>query len=162
MFCTLSKISQTIWVTFILSSANAFNLVYSKIFSLGKELKHKTPFSFLLYSRISKSWLLDVYLSPILKDTIVKTKSNFSIIPFPNKPWFLRVCSTSLFKTLLQKEKLPATSNFSLSYSVSTCFDSLLPFSSSLKLSSANSFSLERSKICRLGKGYPHCSQKLL
>ena len=27
------------------------------------------------------------------------------------------------------------------------------PFSSNLKLSSANSFSLEESKICRLGKG---------
>ena len=26
--------------------------------------------------------------------------------PFPNKPWFLRVCITSLWKTLLGKEKL--------------------------------------------------------
>ena len=26
--------------------------------------------------------------------------------PFPNKPWFLRVCSTSLVKTLSKKEKL--------------------------------------------------------
>ena len=30
--------------------------------------------------------------------------------PFPNKPWFLRVCSTSLLKTL-EKEKLLVTSN---------------------------------------------------
>ena len=35
----------------------------------------------------------------------------------------------------------------------STRLDSFLPFSSNLKLSSANSFSLEESKICRLGKG---------
>ena len=27
--------------------------------------------------------------------------------PFPNKPWFLRVCSTSLLKTLWGKEKFP-------------------------------------------------------
>ena len=37
----------------------------------------------------------------------------FNLNPFPNKPWFLHVCSTSFFKTL--------------------------PFSSNLKLSSANS-----------------------
>ena len=39
-------------------------------------------------------------------------------IPFPNKPWFLRVCSTSLLKTQWEKEKLLVTSNFSFSHSV--------------------------------------------
>ena len=34
--------------------------------------------------------------------------------PFPNKPWFLRVCSKSLLKTLQKKEKLLVTSNFFL------------------------------------------------
>ena len=34
---------------------------------------------------------------------------------FPNKPWFLPVCSTSLLKTQWKKEKLLATSNFSFS-----------------------------------------------
>ena len=38
--------------------------------------------------------------------------------PFPNKPWFLRVCSSSLLKTLREKEKLLVTSNFSFSHSV--------------------------------------------
>ena len=33
-------------------------------------------------------------------------------------PWFLRVCSTSLLKTLWEKEKLLVTSNFSFSHSV--------------------------------------------
>ena len=65
---------------------------------------------------------------------------------FPTKPWFLRVCTTSLLKTLV-------TSNFSFSHSFSTHLENFLPFSSNLKLSSANSFSLEESKICRLGKG---------
>ena len=37
---------------------------------------------------------------------------------FPNKPWFLRVCSTSLLKTLREKEKLPVRSNFSFSHNV--------------------------------------------
>ena len=35
----------------------------------------------------------------------------------------------------------------------STSLDNFLPFSSNLKLSSANSFSLEESKICRLVMG---------
>ena len=32
-------------------------------------------------------------------------------LTFPNKPWFLRVCSTSVLKTLQEKEKLLVTSN---------------------------------------------------
>ena len=40
------------------------------------------------------------------------------INPFPNKPWFLRVCSTSLLKTLWEKEKLLVMSNFSFSHNV--------------------------------------------
>ena len=35
------------------------------------------------------------------------------INPFPNKPWFLCVCITSLLKTLQEKDKLLVTSNFS-------------------------------------------------
>ena len=37
---------------------------------------------------------------------------------FPINPWFLRVCSTSLLKTLWEKEKLLVKSNFSFSRSV--------------------------------------------
>ena len=38
-------------------------------------------------------------------------KLNHSLNPFPNKPcWFLRVCCTSLLKTLWEKEKLPEAS----------------------------------------------------
>ena len=71
----------------------------------------------------------------------------------PNKPLFLRVYSTSLWKTLWEKEKLLVVSNFSFSHSVFTCLENSLPFSSNLKLSSANSSSLEESKICHFGKG---------
>ena len=38
--------------------------------------------------------------------------------PFPNKPWFLCVCSTSLLKTLWEKKKLLVMSNFSFSHNV--------------------------------------------
>ena len=38
---------------------------------------------------------------------------------FPNKPWFLRICSTSILKTLYEREKsLLITINFSFSHSV--------------------------------------------
>ena len=67
--------------------------------------------------------------------------------PFQNKPWFLHVCSTSLLKTLWEKEKLLVTSNFSFSPVFSTHSEDFLPFSSNFKLSSANSFSLEVSKV---------------
>ena len=38
--------------------------------------------------------------------------------PFPNKPWFLHVCSTCQLKTQREKEKLLVKSNFSFSHSV--------------------------------------------
>ena len=56
-------------------------------------------------------------------------------------------------KTLREKEKLLVTSNFSFFPVFSTYLENFLPFSSKLELSSAKSFSLEESKICRLGKG---------
>ena len=45
--------------------------------------------------------------------------------PFPNKPWFLRVCITGPLKTRWEKEKLLVTSNFSFSRSVFYQFDEL-------------------------------------
>ena len=47
--------------------------------------------------------------------------------PFLNKPWYLRVCSTSLLKTLWKKQKLLVTSNFSFSHSVGYPFEELFP-----------------------------------
>ena len=75
-----------------------------------------------------------------------------SFNPFLNKPWFLRVFRINLLKTLWEKEKSLVTSNFSFSLLSPTCLENFLPFSANLKLS-ANSFSLDNTKICRLGKG---------
>ena len=46
------------------------------------------------------------------------TSCSGALNPFPNKPWFLRVCSTNLLKTPWEKEKLLIMSNFSFSHSV--------------------------------------------
>ena len=71
---------------------------------------------------------------------------------FPNKPLILHVCITSLLKTLWGKEKLHVTSNFSFSQSVFYPFREPLFISVKFEILSANSFSFEKSKICRLGK----------
>ena len=76
----------------------------------------------------------------------------WSFNPFLNKPLFLRVCYKSLLKTLWEKEKSLAISPFPTVFS--TLFENFQPFSFNLKLFSANSFSLEESKICCLEKGY--------
>ena len=78
----------------------------------------------------------------------------FELNPFPNKPWFLRVCSIGLLKTLWEKEEIACNEQFLL---FPQCFLSFWRtshhFSSNLELLSANPFSLEGSKICHLGKG---------
>ena len=61
--------------------------------------------------------------------------------PFPNKPWFSRICSKNLSKTLWEKEKLLVMSNFSFYHSVFYRFGELSAISLNLKLLSANSFS---------------------
>ena len=61
---------------------------------------------------IFQQWFLKTLLS------LNRCDSSFLVNPFPNKPWFLRVCSTSLLKTLWKKEKLLVTSNFSFPHSV--------------------------------------------
>ena len=75
----------------------------------------------------------------------------FPFNPFPNKHWVLCVCSTSPLKTL-GKGDINCNEQFLL---FTQCFLPVwktLPFSSNLKLSSANSFSLEESEICCLRK----------
>ena len=71
--------------------------------------------------------------------------------PFPNKPWILRVCSTSLLKTQWEKEILLVTSNFSF---IHCFFFSFGEFSAIfIKIVGSASFSLKESRICHVGKG---------
>ena len=64
--------------------------------------------------------------------------------PFPNKPWFLRVCSTSLLKTLREKEKLLVTSNFSFSHSVFYLFGGLSAIFNKLEIVVCKLFQFRR------------------
>ena len=84
--------------------------------------------------------------------------SNFSFScsffnPFPNKPWFLRVCSTSLLKTLREKEKLLVTSNFSFSHSVFYPFGELSAIFIQLEIVVCKLFQFGRVQNLLFGKG---------
>ena len=74
--------------------------------------------------------------------------------PFINKPWFLRVCSTSLLKTLWEKEKLLVTSNFSFSHSVFYPFRKLSAILIKLKIVVCKLFQFGRVKNLLFGKGF--------
>ena len=76
-----------------------------------------------------------------------------SINPFPNKPWFVRGCSSRLLKTLWEKEKLLGTNNFSFSHSVWYLFEELSAVFIRLKLLSAISFSFGKVLNLLFGKG---------
>ena len=85
------------------------------------------------------------------KENPSKVNETSGLNCFPNKPLFLCVCSTSLRKTL-GKGEITRNEQFLFFPQFSNLLDNLLPFSSNLKLLSANSFSLEEFKICHLGK----------
>ena len=57
------------------------------------------------------------------------------------------------FENTVGKEEIGHNEQFLLFSVFSNHLENFMPFSSNPKLSSANSFSLEKSKICRLGKG---------
>ena len=59
-----------------------------------------------------------LHIISVLFGVCCRTSTSKSINFFPNKPWFLRVCCTSLLKTQWEKEKMPVTSIFSFSHSV--------------------------------------------
>ena len=102
LFSTLLKTNLIFWITLNLLSANAFNLDKSVILLFGNGLS------------LSKTLWKKAF--QIRSQVLGLQRISFN--PFPNKPWFLRVCSTGLLKTLWEKEKLLVTSNFSFSHSV--------------------------------------------
>ena len=74
--------------------------------------------------------------------------------PFPNKPWLLRVCSTSLLKTLREKKKLLVTSNFFFSHIVFYPFVEISAIFIKLEIVVCKLFQFGPvKKNCRLGKG---------
>ena len=74
--------------------------------------------------------------------------------PFQNKPWFFRVCSKSLLKTLWEeKEKLLVTSNFSFSHSVFYPIGELSAVFTKFKIVVCKLFRIGRVLNLSFGKG---------
>ena len=67
--------------------------------------------------------------------------------------FFFLASAVQVFSKEREKEKSLVTSNFFFPTVFSTLLENFLPYSLNLKLSPANSFSMEESKICCLGKG---------
>ena len=88
--------------------------------------------------------LTEEELGILSKRLFLSMMRSFSLNPFQNKPLFLCVCSTSLLKTPWEEEKLVVRSIFSFPHNIFYLSRELLPFSSNLKLISANSVSLKR------------------
>ena len=90
---------------------------------------------------------------PLFPQCFQKLSFSGSFNPFPNKPWFLRVCSMSLLKTLWEKEKLLVTSNFSFSHSVFYTFWELSAIFIKLKIFICKLFQFGRVQNMSFGKG---------
>ena len=73
--------------------------------------------------------------------------------PFPKQTLFLDVCSTSLLKTLWEKEKLLVTSNFSFSHSVFYQFGELSAIFIKLVIVICELFQFRRVENLSFGKG---------
>ena len=75
------------------------------------------------------------------------------INPLPNKLWFLRVRSTSLWKTLWEMEKLLVTSNFSFFHSVCYPICKLFAIFIKSEIVVCELFQFGRDLILSFGKG---------
>ena len=82
------------------------------------------------------------------------TNTDFDSLPFPKQALVFTCLQYKSFENFVGKGEIARNEQFLL---FPQCFFALLynfpPFSSNLKLSSSNSFSLEETKICCLGKG---------
>ena len=87
-----------------------------------------------------------------VKYTLQKKKRYINFNP-SNKPWFLRVCSTSLWKTLWEKEKLLVTSNFSFSHRVFNPFGKLAAIFIKFEIIVCKVFEIGRVENLSFGKG---------
>ena len=115
-----SNFYSFIFATFEFSFASTLDLVRSSFFFLLVKISALTAQSRILTALGRKALENTMGEGEMLVTRFSAFPTIFPIPfnPFSNKPWFLRVCSTSLLKTLWEKEKLLVTSNFSFSHSV--------------------------------------------
>ena len=97
---------------------------------------------------------LSLVFSPHVTQGNIASFKNGWAQPFPKQALVFTCQEYKSFENTVGKAEIarkPAISPFPTVFS--TLLENLLPSSSKLRLLSANSFSLEKSKICCLGKG---------
>ena len=78
----------------------------------------------------------------------------YEILPLAEQALVFTCLQYKFFESTVGKGEIAHDEQFLLFPTLfSTHLENFLPFSSNLKLSSAESFRLEESKICRLGEG---------
>ena len=105
------------------------------LFSAGA-MSSKGP---IFWKLVRKQFCLTL-MSSLSNDSIMSEGSCILFNPFPNKPWFLLVCSAGLLKTLWEKEKLLLMSNFSFSFSIMYRFGELSAIILEFKIVSCEHF----------------------
>ena len=131
MLWTLAKILLFGKVLTLPNNTMSWQLCQSKFFTNyhmeRRTLKKTFSPPLTLFSTLLKLFRFLLYTFVFCKcfqsNRLPHLSPNFN--PFPNKPWFSRVCSASLIKTLWEKKKLLITSNFSFSQSVFYWFGEL-------------------------------------
>ena len=131
MFSTLYSTYFSFQMHLKMSAAICFNLDQSKILLSGNGLR---GLSTIFCVEIKNAFLLSLRMPYVC----LVLDSEFN--PFPDMPWFLRVCIVSLLKTLREKEKLLVTSNLSFSHSVFYPFGELSAIFIKLKIVVCNLF----------------------
>ena len=132
VFCLLSHLSSLIVQSLaIMLVRSIFSCFHNVFYSFGQKL-HSFTFRKRARRGVQNATLLSIYRARSINIFFVtffscdffssyqKTVTFFSYIciyPFTNKSMLLRVYSTSLLKTLREKEKMLGTINFSFSHS---------------------------------------------
>ena len=99
-------------------SQNKFQFFSHIEFVVCKSFRFGLDFKFVFW-HVELKWVYILSKTLVLGEFELVTAGILDILTLvPNKPWILRVWRRSFLKTLLEKEKLLLTSNFSFSHSV--------------------------------------------
>ena len=117
VFCLLSHLSSLIVQSLaIMLVRSIFSCFHNVFYSFGQKL-HSFTFRKRARRGVQNATLLSIYRARSINIFFVTFFPYICIYPFTNKSMLLRVYSTSLLKTLREKEKMLVTINFSFSHS---------------------------------------------
>ena len=149
---TLKKVGKlSLFFFFPLLSTQCFLILYRQTLSIQPKASYTNAININKFLGYSISLLCIIFESTF--QPYFSLWKSIYLNAFQNKPWFLCVCTIRLLKTVGKGEIACNQQFLSFPQCFSTHLENFLPFSTNSKLLSANSLSLEQSKICHLEKG---------